>query len=85
MVDAIEMPLPTKNSVSFAVDGWTSTNKLASTSDIACYMNPNLVFQDMPLAFDKVNIQLLSYFNSTVSITGLRSTYASTPSLTFER
>jgi hypothetical protein len=34
-VDAIRKQLPSRNKVSLALDGWTSTNKLAITSGIA--------------------------------------------------
>jgi len=40
-VDAINKQLPLRNKVSLALDGWTSTNKLAITSVIACYMDRN--------------------------------------------
>jgi len=38
-VDAIKKQLPIRNKVSLALDGWTSTNKLAITSVIAYYMD----------------------------------------------
>jgi chaperone required for assembly of F1-ATPase len=38
-VDAIKKQLPSTNKVSLALDGWTSTNKLAITSVIAYYMD----------------------------------------------
>jgi len=38
-VDVITMQMLSRNYVSLAVDGWTSTNKLAITSFIAYYMD----------------------------------------------
>jgi hypothetical protein len=38
-VDAIKKQLPSRNKVSFALDGWTSTNKLAIMSVMANYMD----------------------------------------------
>ena len=38
-VDAIKKQLPPRNEVSLALDGWTSTDKLAITSAIAYYMD----------------------------------------------
>ena len=40
-VDATTKQLPSQNKVSLALDGWTSTNKLAITSVIAYYMDLN--------------------------------------------
>ena len=40
-VDAIKKQLPIRNKVSLALDGWTSTNKQALMSVIACYMDRN--------------------------------------------
>jgi hypothetical protein len=40
-VDAIKKQLPSQNKVSLALDGWTSTNKIAITSVIAYYMDCN--------------------------------------------
>jgi len=41
-VDAIEKQLPSRNKVRLALDGWTSTKKLAITSVITYYMDRNL-------------------------------------------
>jgi len=40
-VDAIKKQLLSRNTVSLASDGWTSTNKLAIMSVIAYYMDRN--------------------------------------------
>jgi hypothetical protein len=63
-VDAIKKQLPSRNKVSFALDGWTSTNKLAITSFIAYYMDRNLALLEVQLAFDEVNLLFFSRFKS---------------------
>jgi hypothetical protein len=54
-VDAIQKQLPIQNKVSLPLDGWTSMNKLAITSDIAYYMDRNWALRDVQLAFDEVD------------------------------
>ena len=44
-VDAMKKQLPSTNKVGLALDGWTSTNKLAITSVIADYMDQNCALQ----------------------------------------
>jgi len=63
-VDAIKMQLPLRNKVSFALDGWTSMNKLAITSVIAYYMDRNWALREVQLAFDEVNLLFISRFES---------------------
>jgi len=63
-VDTIEKQLPVRNKVSLALDGWTSTNKLAITSVIAYYMYWNWALREVQLAFDKVNRLFYSRFES---------------------
>jgi len=63
-VDAIKKQLPTKNKVSLALDGWTSTTKLAITSVIAYYIDHNLAMREVQLAFDEVSSLFFFYFNS---------------------
>jgi hypothetical protein len=84
-VDAIKKQLPSTNKVSLALDGWTSTNKLAITSVIAYYMDRNWAVQEVQLAFDEVDSPIFSYFESSLRITGQGSAYGSTSSRTFER
>ena len=84
-VDAIKKQLPSTNKVSLALDGWTSTNKLAITSVIAYYMDRNWALREVQLAFDEVNSPIFSYFESSLRITGQGSAYGSTSSRTFER
>jgi hypothetical protein len=63
-VDAIKKELPLGNKVSLALDGWTSTNKLAITSVIGYYMDPNWALRDVQLACDEVNRLFCSRFES---------------------
>jgi len=63
-VDAIKKQLPTRNKVSLALDGWTSTNRLAVSSVIAYYMDRNWAMWEVQLAFDEVNSLFFLYFNS---------------------
>ena len=63
-VDAIKKQLPLRNKVSLALDGWTSTNKLAITSVIAYYMDRNWALREVQLVFDEVNRLLISRFEN---------------------
>jgi len=63
-VDAIKKQLPTGNKVSLALDGLTSTNKLAITSVIAYYMDRKWAMREVQLAFDEVSSLFFFYFNS---------------------
>jgi len=69
-VDAIKKQLPSTNKVSLALDGWTSPNKSALTSVIAYYMDRNWALQDVDLAFNEVDSPIISYFESSLRITG---------------
>jgi hypothetical protein len=84
-VDAIKKQLPSTNKVSLALDGWTSTNKLAIMSVIAYYMDRNWALREVQLAFNEVDSPIFSYVESSLSITGQGSAYRSTSSQTFER
>jgi len=81
---AIKKQLPSRNNVSLALYGWTSTNKLAITLGIAYYMDQNWVLRKVQLAFNEVDHPFFSYFASSVRITSQGSTYWSTVSQTFE-
>jgi hypothetical protein len=63
-VDAIKKQLPQRNKVSLALNGWTSTNKLAITSVIAYYMDRNWALRKVQLSFDEVNRLFISRFES---------------------
>jgi len=83
-VDVIKKQLPSRNKVSLALDGWTSTNKLAITSVIAYYMDRNWTLGDVQLVFNAVDSPFFSYFESSLRITGQGSSYGSTASWTFQ-
>jgi len=83
-VDAIKKQLPTRNKVSLALDGWTSTNKLAITSVIAYYIDHNWAMREVQLTFDEVCSLFFFYFNSEFRIIGDGSTYWSKASHTLE-
>jgi len=63
-VDAITKQLPTRNEDRLALDGWTSTNKLAITSVIAYDMARNWAMQEVQLTFDEVHSLFFFHFNS---------------------
>jgi len=63
-VDAIKRQLRLRNKVSLALDGWTSTNKLAITSVIAYYMDRNWALREVQLDFDEVDCMFCSRFES---------------------
>jgi len=63
-VDAIQNQLPSRNEVSLALNGWTSTNKLAITSVIAYYMDRNWALREVQLAFNEVDYHFFSYYES---------------------
>ena len=84
-LDAMKMQLPWTNKVSLALDGWTSPNRLAITSVLAYNMDRNWALQELHLAFNEVDSPILSYFESSLRITGQGSAYGSTSSWTFER
>jgi hypothetical protein len=56
--------LPLRNKFSLALDGLTSTNKLAITSVIGYYMDRNWALHDVHLAFDEVDRLFCSRFES---------------------
>jgi hypothetical protein len=63
-VDAIKKQLPSRNKVSLALDGWTSTNIFAITSVIADYMDRNWALREVQLAFNEVNLLFFSRLES---------------------
>jgi len=63
-VDAIMKQLLVRYHVSLALDGWTSTNKLAITSVIAYYMDQIWTLREVQLAFDEVDRLFYSCFES---------------------
>jgi len=63
-LDAIKKQLPLRNKVSLALDGWTSTTKLAIMSVIAYYMDRNWALREIQPAFDEVDRLFCSHFDS---------------------
>jgi hypothetical protein len=63
-MDAIKKQLPIPNKVSLALDGRTSTNKLAMMSVIADYLDQNWALREVQLAFDEVDCLFCSLFES---------------------
>jgi len=83
-VDAIKKQLPIRNKVSLALDGWTSTNKLAITSVIDYYVDRNWALREVQLAFNEVDRLLCSCFESELRMIGQGPTYWSKASHSFE-
>jgi len=83
-VDAIKKQLPVRNKVSLALDGWTSTNKLAITSVIGYYMDRTWALREVQFAFDEVDRLFYSHFESKLRMIGQGPTYWSKASRTFE-
>jgi len=83
-VDAIEKQLMSRNKVSLAFDGWTSTNKLAITSVITYFINLNSALCEVQLAFNEVDRLFFSCFESILRMTAQGPTYGSEASCTFE-
>jgi len=73
-MDAITKQLPSQNEVSFSLDGWKPTNKLAIMSVIAYYMNRDWALHEVQLAFDEVACLFLSRFPSQLRMIGEGST-----------
>jgi hypothetical protein len=69
-VDAIKKQLPLLNTVSLALDGWTSMNKLVITSVIAYNMDQDWALREVQLAFDGVNRLFSSCFEIELRIKG---------------
>jgi len=69
-VDAIKKQLLSRDEVSLALDGWTSTNKLAITSVIAYFMDPNWALREVQLAFDEVDRLFFSSLESKSRMIG---------------
>jgi hypothetical protein len=72
-VGAIEKQWPLQNKVSLALDGGTSTNKLAITSAIAYYMDRNWALGEIQLTFDEIDHLFCSRFNSKLRMIGERA------------
>lgn len=53
-LQAIKESIPKNQKVSLALDGWTSSNKLAISSVIMYYIGTNWQLKEVQLAFDEV-------------------------------
>jgi hypothetical protein len=73
------------NQVSFALDGWTSTNKLAIMMVMANSMDRPWVLQEVQLAFDEVDGLFFSHFKIYLRMIGQGLTYWHRGSGAFER
>jgi len=62
--DALQMQLASRNNESLALDGWTSTGRIAITSVIAYYMDQNRSLHEVQLAFDEIDRLFSSAFES---------------------
>jgi hypothetical protein len=63
-VDAINKQLPIRSKVSLALDGWTSTNKLAITSVMVYYIDRDWASHEVQLAFVEVDRLFYSCFKN---------------------
>ena len=61
-LNAIKKLLPSKNKVSLALDGWTSTNRLAITSVIGYFIDKSWSLREVQLAFDEVSSHEVFWF-----------------------
>jgi hypothetical protein len=53
-VQSIRRAIPKDQKVSLALDGWTSSNKLAVVSVIMYYISPDWSLKEVQLAFEEV-------------------------------
>ena len=83
-VDAVKKQLPLRNTVSLALDGWTSKNKLAITLIIAYYMDRNWALHEVQHAFNEFDRLCCSGFESKLKMTGQGPTYRNKASHRFE-
>jgi len=83
-MDAIKKQLLSRNIVSLALDGLTSTNTLATMSVIAYKMDWNWALRDVQLAFNEVDRLFLSTIESYLWMIGHGTTYWSKASRIFE-
>jgi len=63
-VDAINKQFLSRNTVSLALDRWTSTNKPAIMFVIACYIGRIEAFREVRLDFNEVDRLFVSCFES---------------------
>jgi hypothetical protein len=61
-IDAIREQLPKSNKISLAIDGWTSTHRLAIKSIIGYYIARDWTLKEVQLAFEEVIIVSYLFF-----------------------
>jgi hypothetical protein len=83
-VDATKKQLLIRNTVSLALDRWTSTDILAIMSVIAWYIDRNLALREVQHAFNEVDRLFCFRFESSLRMIGQQRTYWSKASRTFE-
>jgi len=82
--DANKKQLPSLNTVSLALDGWTSTNKIAILSVIAYYMDRSWALREAQLALNEVDRLYFSPFECQLRLIGQGLTYWIKASCAFE-
>jgi len=83
-VHAVKTQLPSSNEVSLALEGWTSTSKLAIMLVMVDYMDPNWALQAVKLALDEVDRLYFSFFESWIKMICQGSTYWGMASCSFQ-
>jgi len=84
-VDAIKKQLLSQNKIISALDGCTSTNKLAIDLVIVYYTDRNWELHEIQLAFYEVDPSFISTIESELWMISLGQSYWSKASRTFER
>jgi len=83
-LDSIRKQLPSRNEVSLALEGWTSTNKLVIMSVITYTEDYNWAMYEVQLDFDEVDNLFYCYSETKSRMIGLESPCGRTASCTFE-
>jgi hypothetical protein len=76
-MDAIKYQLPSRNKVSIALDGWTSTITLNMTLVIVYSLDQNWALREGHLAFKEVDCLFFSGFKSFLRMIGQGPIYRS--------
>lgn len=77
MVDAIQVELPSRLTVSLVPDGWISTSKMAIASVTADFIDHNWALRNVQLTFNDIESLFISYFQSQFRMIGQGSTTGS--------
>jgi hypothetical protein len=78
------MQFPSRDKVSFALDGWKSTNNLAMSLGIVYYMDQIWALHEVQPAFDEVDRLFISYLDSELRMIGHGPIYWSNASRRFK-